>query len=111
LYEQISRIIEASDETVEEEFTSREEALAAIEGMLSVMAKRKAEVLAIPDLSEQKAEMESLIEALQHALTTATRFKLKAQTRDIKNELNALMQDRLIDQEESVDDSEDAETE
>jgi hypothetical protein len=107
LYEQISRIIEASDEKVEEEFTNREEALAAIEGMLSVMAKRKAEILALPDESEQKVEMERLIEALQQALTTATQFKLKSLTRDIENELNALMQDRLEDQGEQAEDSED----
>ncbi|UCE11186.1 MAG: hypothetical protein JSW61_04410 [Candidatus Thorarchaeota archaeon] len=105
LFGQISRIIEASDDKVEADFTSREEALAAIEGLLGVMAKRKAEIFSMTEGAEQKAELDRLVEAIQQALNTATRFKLKSQTRDLTNELNALLKDSLEPEEDEGDDS------
>ncbi len=90
LYDQISRIISASDAEEAEELRNREEAMSAISGLLRVMPKKRDSMVAITDPIERKQEYERLMQALQQALETALKFKLKDEARNIKNEIAAL---------------------
>ena len=90
LHTQISKILSASDEVQGEKLTNREEALAAIEGLLRVMPKKRAAMNDITDISEKEKERERLTLALNEAFETATRFKMKDEIRDIQNELSSI---------------------
>jgi hypothetical protein len=90
IHTQISKILSASDEELGEKLTSREEALAAIEGLLRVMPKKRAAMNDIKNEGEKDKERERLTMALSEALETAKRFKMKDEIRDIQNELASI---------------------
>ncbi len=90
IQDQISRILEASENGEEEEITDRDEAVAAVNGLLKVMPKRRSALLSIEDSEERQQEKERLKSALQQALETAEQHSLKEEIRNIENELNAL---------------------
>ncbi|MHA1935552.1 MAG: hypothetical protein ACW97A_09735 [Candidatus Thorarchaeota archaeon] len=90
IHTQISKILSASDEEQGEKLASREEAIAAIEGLLRVMPKKRAAMSDIADISEKQKERERMKMALNEALETATRFKMKDEIRDIQNELASI---------------------
>jgi len=90
VYEQISRIIDAADVEPSEEFVSKEEAQAAIEGLLRVLPKRREAVAALEKAEERKLEMDQLKRALEKALESAKSYKLKDQQKLIQEVLDGL---------------------
>ncbi|NWF96558.1 MAG: hypothetical protein HXY34_10505 [Candidatus Thorarchaeota archaeon] len=90
LLEQITRIISAKDAAAEAELGSRDEARAAIEALLRVVPKKRDAALAVQDPNERAKEVQRLVTALQQALETATRLKLKDEIRNLENQLAAL---------------------
>ncbi|MHA2601036.1 MAG: hypothetical protein AM324_002760 [Candidatus Thorarchaeota archaeon SMTZ1-83] len=90
VYEQISRIIDAAEVEPREEFVSKEEAEAAIQGLLRVLPKRRDAIAAIEKSEERKLEMEQLKGALDKALETAKNYKLKDQQKLIQEMLDGL---------------------
>ncbi|TFG10255.1 hypothetical protein EU538_02455 [Candidatus Thorarchaeota archaeon] len=90
IQDQISRIIEASENGEEEEITDRDEALGAVDGLLKVMPKKRSELLSIKDTKERQQEKERLISALNQALETAEQHGFKEEMRNLENELHAL---------------------
>ena len=92
-HEQISRILTASDGEQAEEFANKEEAIAAIEGFLKVLPKKKSELSIIVEPDERKKEQDRLVAALQQALETAEKFKLKKEIKLISDELETLAND------------------
>ncbi|MBD3404510.1 MAG: hypothetical protein GF411_00065 [Candidatus Lokiarchaeota archaeon] len=90
--DQISRILSASEEQDELQATldSREEALDAISGLLSVMPKKRMAMLQMKNPEEQKLELERLISAIQQALQTARKHKLKEEIIQLQNEMNGI---------------------
>jgi tetratricopeptide (TPR) repeat protein len=77
LLEQISRILSASDDEIDEVLLDSEDAEKAITSMLKILPKKVNELKAISELSEWKVEKERMLEALQQALDTTTKHKLK----------------------------------
>ncbi len=90
VYQQICRIIDAADVEPAEEFVNKEEAQAAIDGLLRVLPKRKDTIAAMEDLEEQKLEIEQLKGALEKASESAERYKLKEQQKLIQEMLEGL---------------------
>ena len=90
LHEQISRIISASDDEQETVLSSREDALAAIHGLLRMMPKNRNAMLAISDHAKRQKELERLTTALEEALESAKHHDLKEETRSIQNELESV---------------------
>jgi predicted negative regulator of RcsB-dependent stress response len=87
VYEQISRIIDAAEIEPSKEFVSKEEAEAAIEGLLRVLPKRRDAIAAMEKSEERKLEMDRLKGALEKALGSAKRYKLKEQQKLIQEVL------------------------
>jgi hypothetical protein len=78
LLEQITRIINASEgETIDEVLLDSDEAEKAITSMLKILPKKIGELQAIEVESEWQVEKERMLEALQQALDTTTKHKLK----------------------------------
>ena len=90
LHEQIGRIISASDDEQETILSSREDALAAIHGLLGIMPKKRNAMLAISDHTERQKELERLTTALEEALESAKSHGLKEETRSIQNEIESV---------------------
>jgi tetratricopeptide (TPR) repeat protein len=90
VYSQISRIIEAADSAPVDELVSKEEAIAAIEGFLRVLPKRRDAIANMTDLQEQKIESERLQGALRQALESATKFKMKEQQKILQDILDGI---------------------
>jgi hypothetical protein len=90
VYEQISRIIDAADVEPGEEFVSKEEAQAAIDGLLRVLPKRKDAIDAMESSEERRLETEQLKGALEKAFESAKRYKLKEQQKLIQETLDGL---------------------
>ncbi|MFW9967701.1 MAG: hypothetical protein ACFFEA_11165 [Candidatus Thorarchaeota archaeon] len=84
VYSQICRIIEASDTDPQDELVSKEEAAAAIEGLLRVLPRRKEAISKMKDADEKKIETERLEGALKQALESATKFKMKEEQKIIQ---------------------------
>jgi WD40 repeat protein len=89
-HEQISRILSASENEKAEEFANKEEASDAIEGLLTVLPKKKSELEVIVEPSEKEKEKERLITALEQALETAEKYKMKKLIKLISDELESL---------------------
>ena len=90
IHEQISRILSASDVEEAEEFSNKEEALTAIDSLLEILPKKKSELSLILEEEERMKEHDRLITALQQALETAEKFKLKRETKLISDELESM---------------------
>ncbi|MHA2068258.1 MAG: hypothetical protein ACXABY_28180, partial [Candidatus Thorarchaeota archaeon] len=90
VYSQISRIIEATDIAPKDELVSKEEAAAALEGLLRVLPKRREAIAAMTDAREQTLESERLHGALQQALESAKKFKLKDEEKMIQELLGSI---------------------
>jgi biotin-(acetyl-CoA carboxylase) ligase len=90
LHEQIGRIISASDDEQEAVLSSREDALAAIHGLLGIMPKKRNAMLAISDHTKRQKELERLTTALEEALESAKSHGLKEETRSIQNEIESV---------------------
>jgi len=90
LHEQIGRIISASDDEQETVLSSREDALAAIHGLLGIMPKKRNAMLAISDHTKRQKESERLTTALEEALESAKSHGLKEETRSIQNEIESV---------------------
>ncbi|MFW9945032.1 MAG: hypothetical protein ACFFB7_08545, partial [Candidatus Sifarchaeia archaeon] len=90
VHEQISRIIDAAEVEPSEEFVSKEEAQAAIEGLIRVLPKRKDAIVAMEDSEERKLEIDQLKGALEKAAESAKRYKLKDQQKLIEEMLEGL---------------------
>ncbi|NOR39414.1 MAG: hypothetical protein GQ580_07495 [Candidatus Thorarchaeota archaeon] len=90
LHEQIGRIISASDDEQEAVLSSREDALAAIHGLLRMMPKNRNAMLAISDHAKRQKELERLTTALEEALESAKHHRLKEETRSIQNEIESV---------------------
>ncbi|MFX1262996.1 MAG: hypothetical protein ACFFAZ_12980 [Promethearchaeota archaeon] len=90
VYSQICRIIEATDTDPMDELVSKEEAMAAIEGFLRVLPKRRDAIAEMTDPQEQKIESERLQGALRQALASATKFKMKEQQKTIQEILDGI---------------------
>ncbi|TXT55363.1 MAG: hypothetical protein BAJATHORv1_40274 [Candidatus Thorarchaeota archaeon] len=90
--DQISRILSASesDDELQSTLDSRDEALDAISGLLSVMPKKRMAMLQMKNPEEQKLELERLISAIQQALQTARKHKLKEEVIQLQNEMNGI---------------------
>jgi chromosome segregation ATPase len=87
IHEQISRILGASEIKQAEKFANKEEAFAAIEGFLKILPKKKSELSIIVEPDEREKERMRLIEALQQALETAEKYKMKKEIELISDEL------------------------
>ncbi|MHA1577427.1 MAG: hypothetical protein ACTSU3_08715, partial [Candidatus Thorarchaeota archaeon] len=91
LNQQIQRIIIASDESNgETDLANRDEAAAAIAGLLNVIPKTKDAIHEMTESDERSVEIEQLRNALEQALETAKRFKMKAEIKSIKSEITAI---------------------
>jgi len=90
LHEQIGRIISASDDEQEAVLSSREDAMAAIHGLLRMMPKNRNAMLAISDHAKRQKELERLTTALEEALESAKHHGLKEETRSIQNEIESV---------------------
>ncbi|MCK4483539.1 MAG: hypothetical protein KAU89_01855 [Candidatus Thorarchaeota archaeon] len=90
IHEQIGRIISASDDEQETVLSSREDALAAIHGLLGIMPKKRNAMLAISDHTKRQNELERLTTALEEALESAKSHGLKEETRSIQNEIESV---------------------
>ncbi|MCK5238937.1 MAG: hypothetical protein KAR33_05270 [Candidatus Thorarchaeota archaeon] len=91
IHDQISRILTVAKEETEEVPFSREETVGAIQGILSVIPKRKTALLKILDESERNREVEKLVSALQQALVAAEHHKMKDEAVRINSEIAALL--------------------
>jgi WD40 repeat protein len=89
-YEQISRILSASKVEEAEEFSNKEEALVAIKSLLKILPKKKSELSFIVEDEERQKEEDLLIAALEQALETAEKFKLKKESKLIFDELESI---------------------
>ncbi len=90
LHEQIGRIISASDDEQDAVLSSREDALAAIHGLLRIIPKKRNAMLAISDHAKRQKELERLTTALEEALESAKHHGLKEETRSIQNEIESV---------------------
>ncbi len=90
LRDQITRIVSAADEEEERELQSRDEAIAAISGLLRLVPRKRDQIASLKDPTERQREYEALVQALNQALETAKQFKLKEEIRNLRNELEAL---------------------
>ncbi len=81
---QISRIIEAADTDPRDELVSKEEATAAIEGLLRVLPKRREAIAEMTDAKERKLESDRIHGALKQALVSAKKFKMKEEQKAIQ---------------------------
>ncbi|MFX0055510.1 MAG: hypothetical protein ACFFAX_09680 [Promethearchaeota archaeon] len=90
IYSQICRIIEATETDPVDELVSKEEAMAAIEGLLRVLPKRKDAIAEMTDPEEQKVETERLQGALRQALESAKKFKMKDQQKTIQELIDGI---------------------
>ncbi|MHA1939974.1 MAG: hypothetical protein ACW97O_17355, partial [Candidatus Thorarchaeota archaeon] len=84
VYSQICRIIEATDTDPKDELVSKEEAAAAIEGLLRILPKRRDAIAKMTDAKEQEIESEWLQGALEQALASAKKFKMKEEQKIIQ---------------------------
>ena len=88
---QIQRIILAADESNgENDLVNKDEAVAAIAGLLNVLPKKKDVILKMAKSDERSVEIEQLRSALEQALETAKRFKMKVKIKAIKKEIIAI---------------------
>jgi hypothetical protein len=90
LLEQINRILSASDEEIDEVLLDSEDAEKAITSMLKILPKKVSELKAISESSEWSVEKERMLEALQQALTTTTKHKLKDLHSQVEDAINTV---------------------
>ncbi|MFW9907839.1 MAG: hypothetical protein ACFFEF_04630 [Candidatus Thorarchaeota archaeon] len=91
LRDQISRILDASTNDSKDVLLSKDEAIAAIEGLLNVLPKRRKSIEKISDDAERHREMNQLIEALQQAVEAAEQHKLKDEALKINAEMATIL--------------------
>jgi tetratricopeptide (TPR) repeat protein len=91
LYSQIDRIVVSYDTEDVSQFTSKEEAKEAIDGLLSVMPKKIDALKDIDDPTEQDLEKKRIIAALDQALETAKTFKMNKASKAIQTELDKII--------------------
>ncbi|MHA2040821.1 MAG: hypothetical protein ACW975_03070, partial [Candidatus Thorarchaeota archaeon] len=90
VYSQICRIIEATDTDPKDELVSKEEAAAAIEGLLRILPKRRDAIAKMTDAKEKKLESERLQGALEQALASAKKFKMKDEQKTIQELMDGI---------------------
>ncbi len=78
LLNQIDRILTASDSEIDEVILEPQEAQTAIQSMLKILPKKLNDLSNIDNASDWGTEHEKMIEALQQALETANKHKIKA---------------------------------
>ncbi|MFW9786429.1 MAG: hypothetical protein ACFFE2_01295 [Candidatus Thorarchaeota archaeon] len=84
LYSQIDRIVTSYDAEHDASFSSKEEAQAAIDGLLSVMPKKIEALKTIEDETELELEKSRIISALEQALETAKSFRMNKSSKEIQ---------------------------
>lgn len=90
VYEQITRILDAAETEPKDELVSKEEAEAAIDGLLRILPRRREAIAAMTKSEEKKLELERLKGALKQAIESAKRFKLKDERKQLEELLNEL---------------------
>ncbi|MHA1909371.1 MAG: hypothetical protein ACW98Y_18885 [Candidatus Thorarchaeota archaeon] len=91
LRDQITKILTVSKEEPKEIKLSRDETVGAIQGILSIVPKRKIALSKILDEAEKNREIEQLVNALQQALEAAEHHKMKDEAIRINAEIAALL--------------------
>jgi tetratricopeptide (TPR) repeat protein len=91
LRDQLTRIVAVAQEEPKEVFLSRDETIGAIQGILSIIPKRKIALSKILDETEKNREIEQLVNALQQALEAAEHHKMKDESLRINAEIAALL--------------------
>ncbi|MBN2228523.1 MAG: hypothetical protein JW779_02945 [Candidatus Thorarchaeota archaeon] len=90
IHEQIERILSSYDPGQESTFTSRDEAEDAIEGLLSMLPKKREELTNITNPADREKELQRIRSALQQALEAAKSFKISNFVKSIESELASL---------------------
>ncbi|MDF1540141.1 MAG: hypothetical protein P1Q69_14695 [Candidatus Thorarchaeota archaeon] len=89
--DQIARIVSVSTEATPDMILSRNESVAAIEGLLSIIPRRKETLMKIENDADRDRERDQLIDALQQALDAAEYHKMKDESLKINAELATLL--------------------
>ncbi|MDH4214909.1 MAG: hypothetical protein OEV85_13415 [Candidatus Thorarchaeota archaeon] len=87
IYGQIGRIISSYESGRDEIFTNKDEASEAIDGLLTVLPKKREELKHIANEQERTKEIERIRSALVQALDAAKNFKLTKTIQAIEAEL------------------------
>ncbi len=87
LYGQIDRIVTSYESETETSFSSKEEAQAAIDGLLTVIPKKIEALKDAKNETERDLEQNQIISALEQALNIAKSFKMNKSIESIQKEL------------------------
>ncbi|NHJ14511.1 MAG: hypothetical protein EAX95_12600 [Candidatus Thorarchaeota archaeon] len=99
LYAKIVRIIEAAKTSKDDDLLSREEAELAVRGLLRVLPKRLEALESISNPEEKLQELEQLISALNQALESSKRFKIKESLKEIEDAIELLSSIQVVPEE------------
>lgn len=96
----IKRILKAAEVAKDEDLISREEAESAIRGLLRVLPRRFEALESMSDPEEKQQEIEQLMSALNQALDSSKRFKIRDPVKEIETTMEKLSSTQVAPEEE-----------